>query len=158
MSSLLHINGILGVFAAGLAFDQVVGGKERSEEDNVQEAVNIFFTLPVFVLFGLIAPWNGWVTLGWQGVWLVLLVLLLRRLPVILLLRPWLPPVRSVPIALVMGWFGPIGVSALFYLTLVTSRTGNETAWNAGSLIVLASIFVHGMTATPFARLYARLK
>ncbi|WP_104204437.1 cation:proton antiporter [Billgrantia saliphila] len=154
VGSLLGTNSILGVFVAGLAFDQEVGGKDRSEEDNVQEAVNIMLTLPVFVLFGLIAPWAEWWALGVEGLALVLLVLLLRRLPVILLLRPWLPSLRDRPILLIMGWFGPIGVSALYYATLISSRTGYDIAWTAGSLIVMASIAVHGTTATPFANLY----
>ena len=156
VGKLLGTNSILAVFVAGLAFDQAVGGQERSEEENVQEAVNLFFTLPVFVLFGLIAPWSEWVTLGWSGVLLAVLVLLLRRLPVILLLRPLLPPVREKRISFVMGWFGPIGVSALFYAVLISSRTGNDIAWVVGSLIVFASILAHGVTAAPFARLYHR--
>lgn len=156
LGSLLDTNSILGVFAAGLAFDQEVGGKERSEEDNVQEAVNILLTLPVFVFFGLVAPWSGWLALGWEGLILALLVLILRRLPAMLLLRPWLPPLRNWPIVWIMGWFGPIGVSALYYATLVYSRTGYDIAWTLGSLIVLTSMIAHGMSATPLARLYGR--
>ncbi|NIC07627.1 cation:proton antiporter [Billgrantia bachuensis] len=156
LAQLLGTNSILGVFAAGLAFDQEVGGKDRSEEDNVQEAVNILLTMPVFVLFGLIAPWSEWQALGLQGALLTLLVLLFRRLPVILLLRPWLPAMRNLPITLIMGWFGPIGVSALYYATLVSSRTGYDLAWTVGSLIVMASVVAHGITATPFAYRYGR--
>ncbi|WP_111413387.1 cation:proton antiporter [Billgrantia lactosivorans] len=154
LGELLGTNSILGVFAAGLAFDQEVGGKERGEEDNVQEAVNILLTMPVFVLFGLIAPWAEWQALGVQGALLALLVLLCRRLPVILLLRPWLPALRDWPITLIMGWFGPIGVSALYYATLISSRSGYDLAWTAGSLVVIASMVAHGITATPFANRY----
>ncbi|SFU56939.1 cation:proton antiporter [Halomonas korlensis] len=156
VGKLLGTDSILAVFVAGLAFDQVVGGKERGEEDNVQEAVNLFFTLPVFVLFGLIAPWSEWMALGWGGIALALLVMLLRRLPVIWALRPWLPPVREKRIALVMGWFGPIGVSALFYAVMIARRTDNDTAWVAGSLVVAVSIILHGVTAAPFAKRYRR--
>ncbi|MBW6390300.1 cation:proton antiporter [Billgrantia antri] len=156
VGALLGTNSILGVFAAGLAFDQEVGGQERSEEDNVQEAVNILLTLPAFILFGLIAPWGEWQALGLQGGLLALLVLLLRRLPILLLLRPWLPALRDWPISLIMGWFGPIGISALYYATLVTSRTGYDLAWTIGSLIVAVSMVAHGITATPFARRYGR--
>lgn len=156
VGKLLGTDSILAVFAAGLAFDQVVGGKERSEEDNVQEAVNLFFTLPVFVLFGLIAPWPEWMALGWSGVLLALFVMLLRRLPVIWVLRPWLPPVEEKRIALGMGWFGPVGVSALFYAAMIARRTENDMAWVVGSLIVLVSIIVHGVTAAPFAKCYYR--
>ncbi|MFQ3789950.1 cation:proton antiporter [Halomonas sp. A29] len=156
LGELLGTNSILGVFAAGLAFDQEVGGKDRSEEDNVQEAVNILLTMPIFILFGLIAPWAEWWALGLEGLLLAMLVLLLRRLPVILLLRPWLPALRDWPITLIMGWFGPIGVSALYYATLVSSRTGYDLAWTAGTLIVVASMIAHGITAAPFAYRYGR--
>ncbi|QOR40178.1 sodium:proton antiporter [Billgrantia diversa] len=154
VGALLGTNSILGVFAAGLAFDQKVGGKDRSEEDNVQEAVNILLTLPAFILFGLIAPWDEWWALGWAGLALVLLVLLLRRLPAILLLSPWLPSLRDRSIVWVMGWFGPIGISALYYATLASSRTGHERVWVAVSLIVAISLLVHGLTAAPFAKMY----
>lgn len=157
VGKLCGTDSILAVFVAGLFFDQVVGGQERSEENNVQEAVNMFFTLPVFVLFGLIAPWGEWLALGWSGLGLVTLILLLRRLPVILALRPWLGPVRQWRIALVMGWFGPIGVSALFYAALSSRHTGNHEVWIVSSLVVLASIVVHGATAAPFAKWYGRV-
>ncbi|WP_043529458.1 cation:proton antiporter [Litchfieldella xinjiangensis] len=156
VGKLLGTDSILAVFAAGLAFDQVVGGKERSEADNVQEAMNIFITLPVFVLFGLMAPWREWMAFGWPGLGLIVLVLLLRRLPVILMLRPMLPPVRGRGISLVMGWFGPIGVSALFYAVMAAERTGDDVIWHAGSLAVVASIVAHGITAAPFAKRYGR--
>lgn len=156
LGELLSTNSLLAVFAAGLAFDQEVGGTDRSEEGNVQEAVNILLTMPVFVLFGLIAPWAAWWALGSQGVLLAVLVLLLRRLPVILLLKPWLPALRDWPLTLIMGWFGPIGVSALYYAPLISSRTGYELAWTVGTLLVLASMLAHGITAAPFAYRYGR--
>jgi NhaP-type Na+/H+ or K+/H+ antiporter len=34
----------------------VVGGRDRAEEENVQEAVDRFFTLYIFVLLGLYLP------------------------------------------------------------------------------------------------------
>ena len=95
-------------------------------------------------------------SLALMGVLLALLVLALRRLPVIVLLRPWLPALRDWPITLIMGWFGPIGVSTLYYATLISSRTGYDLAWTVGTLLVLASMVVHGMTAAPFAMRYGR--
>nr|WP_299379395.1 cation:proton antiporter [uncultured Halomonas sp.] len=156
VGKLLGTDSILAVFAAGIAYDQRVKGKERNEEDNVQEMVNLFFTMPVFALFGLMAPWGEWLALGWHGLLLVVLILLLRRLPIVLVLRKWLPPVRERNIALVMGWFGPIGISALFYGVLASSRTGDDSIWIVVSLCVFASVVAHGITAAPFARLYAR--
>jgi NhaP-type Na+/H+ or K+/H+ antiporter len=54
---LLGSDGILAVFVAGIAFDMVVGGSVSAEEENVQEAVDRFFTIYIFVLLGLALPW-----------------------------------------------------------------------------------------------------
>jgi NhaP-type Na+/H+ or K+/H+ antiporter len=157
-SKLLHIDGVLAVFAAGIAFDQTVSGKERSEEENVQEAVNQFFTLPIFILFGMMLPWDKWHALGWSAVLLVVAVLLLRRLPAFLALRKLVPAFATRKDAAYAGWFGPVGVAALLYATLAKTHTGAEIAWTAGSLIVFASLIAHGVTATPFTKLYGRLR
>jgi len=52
-AKLLGTDGVLAVFVAGIAFGQVIGGQQRAREDNVQEAINRFFTLPIFILLGL---------------------------------------------------------------------------------------------------------
>lgn len=54
------------------------------------------------------------------------------------------------------GWFGPIGVSALFYAALVHHETGNETVWPVVSLVVFLSTLVHGISATPLTGAYGR--
>jgi len=153
---LVGSDGILAIFAAGITFDMVVGGQERAEEEGVQEAVDRFFTLYIFVLLGLALPWQGWWELGWKGVTLAIAILLLRRLPATLALRPLLGNLKRVPDALFLGWFGPIGVAAVFYAFLALSKTGIEEAWSVGSLVICASIVIHGLTAVPFAKLYAR--
>lgn len=156
LGELIGTDSILGVFAAGLAFDQVVGGKDRAVESNIQESVNLFFTLPAFVLFGLMIPVDKWLELGWRGVALVVLILLFRRLPVLLLLRPLMPLWRDYKMVITAGYFGPIGISALFYGMMILNRSGHEIAWTAGSLVVCASILGHGLSAAPAARLYRK--
>lgn len=153
---LIGSDGILAVFVAGIAFDMAVTESERAQEERIQEAVNRFFILPIFVLLGLSLPWASWLELGWSGVLLICAVLLLRRLPAILLLNPLLGPVRGLRNALFLGWFGPIGVAALYYATLSSGRTGAEEAWVVGSLIICSSILVHGLSATPLTRLYGK--
>ncbi|MDP8947827.1 MAG: cation:proton antiporter, partial [Actinomycetota bacterium] len=126
------------------------------EEERVQEAANRFFILPIFVLLGLTIPWEGWLELGWAGLFLALAVLVLRRLPAVLALKPLLGRVGGTRDALFLGWFGPIGVAALFYANLSVSKAGVEEAWVIGSLIICASILVHGLSATPLTRLYGK--
>nr|WP_204262007.1 cation:proton antiporter [Blastococcus saxobsidens] len=154
-AGLLHVDGILAVFVAGLAFNGVATGSDRTDDAPIDEAVNRFLVLPLFVAIGAVLPWAAWAELGWRGPALVVGVLLLRRLPAIWLLRR---PLRfGRPDAAFVGWFGPIGVSALFYLCLEAERLAlDPVVLAAGSLVVAASTVVHGMTSSPGRVLYRR--
>lgn len=158
LAKLLRVDGVLSVFVAGLAFDHVVTGRDRAEEENIQEAVNNFFTLPVFALFGLLLPWGQWAELGWRGLALCAAVLALRRLPMMLGLWRAMPLMQGRRDAWFLGWFGPIGVAALLYAALALHRTGEQIVWVAGSLVVFASILAHGLTASPSARRYGQAR
>ncbi len=107
-------------------------------------------------MLGLTIPWEGWKELGWAGLLLAVAVLLLRRLPAVLALKRLLGRVGGTRDALFLGWFGPIGVAALFYANLAVRESGVEEAWTVGSLVICASIVVHGLSATPLTRLYGR--
>jgi NhaP-type Na+/H+ or K+/H+ antiporter len=147
---------VLVVFAAGAAFVQVVSAEEREEEDRGQEAVNRFFAIPIFALLGIAIPWEGWRALGWSGVLLDFAVLLLRRPPVLLLLRPLLPNVRSTPEALFLGWFGPIAVAAIYYASLMEHRLHQPLVWHVVSLIMCVSVLAHGMSGSPVTRWFGQ--
>lgn len=155
-AKLVGTDGILAVFAAGIALDRAVSVKDQSEEERIQEAVNRFFILPVFVLLGMALPWQEWVGLGWKGLLLVGAVLLLRRLPTVLTLYPGIPRIHGLRDALFVGWFGPVGVAALYYATLAERTAGAHEAWVIGSLVITASILAHGASAAPLTRLYGR--
>lgn len=155
---LLGTDGILAVFIAGIAFDRVANASERRQEERVQEAVNQFFTLPIFTLLGLMVPWEQWFQWGWRGLVLAVAVLALRRVPFFLLLKPLVPQLRSYKDAFFVAWFGPIGVAALFYAMLAVRYTENEVVWSMGSLLVCASLVTHGMTAAPLTKLYGRYR
>jgi NhaP-type Na+/H+ or K+/H+ antiporter len=147
---------VLVVFAAGAAFAQVASTSERENEERGQEAVNRFFAIPIFIVLGTALPWEGWSALGWSGVVLVIAVLLLRRPPVLLLLRPLLPGIRSVPDALFVGWFGPITVAAIYYASLMEHKLGEPVIWHVVSLVICGSVVAHGLTGAPLTRLYGR--
>ncbi|MBK4731427.1 sodium:proton antiporter [Oxynema sp. CENA135] len=154
---LLHGDGILAVFVAGSTFSLVVSGSERSQEERVQEAVDRFFTLYVFVLFGLGLPWREWFDLGWSGAIAISALLLLRRLPVLFLLKSCFPhSLQRNGDLLFMGWFGPMGVAAIFYAMLAIRETQTESIWAIVSAVVCASIVVHGISAIPGAKRYGQ--
>ena len=155
VAGLARTDGVLAVFVGGLAFNAVTTGRQRGAELPIDEAVNRFLLLPLFIAFGAALPWQAWAELGWRGPLLVVGVLVLRRLPVVLILRR--PLGLGWVDALYLGWFGPIGVSALFYLTLEAERLNvNPVVLAAGMLVVAASTVVHGVTATPGRVLYRK--
>lgn len=155
VSGLTRTDGVLAVFVGGLVFNLVSTGGDRTAELSIDEAVNRFAVLPLFVVLGAVIPWSAWQELGWRGPALAAAILLLRRLPVLLLLaRPLGLRVRD---AVYLGWFGPIGVSALFYLTLEAKRFPvPEVVLAAGSLVLVASTVAHGLTSAPGRVLYRR--
>jgi sodium/hydrogen antiporter len=155
-AKLLGTDGILAVFVAGLAFTMAGSAEEETQQEHVQEAVNRFFILPIFVLLGLALPWDKWVELGWGGLVLIVAVLLLRRLPAVLALNPLVGQTRGLKDALFLGWFGPIGVAALYYASLAPRMAGVEEAWVVGSLVITVSVIVHGLTSGPLTRLYGK--
>lgn len=151
---LLDTDGILGVYAAGTLFGMVINADERSQTEKVEEAIDRFLTLYIFVLLGLSLPWQQWLTLGWRGPLLAVMILVLRRLPALLALRSLLPLLQKPSAALFAGWFGPIGVSALFYAMLSLKKTSLEEVWVTASLVICVSIFAYGLTAVPLTKLY----
>jgi sodium/hydrogen antiporter len=156
VSELIGVNGVLAAFVAGTAFNVVGSSDTQEQREHVQDAITRFFDLPVFVLMGMALPWESWLNLGWAGLILAAAVLLLRRPPVVLGLRPLIGPVKGRKDALFLGWFGPLGAAALYYATFSLSETGLEEVWVVGSLLICVSVLAHGVSATHFTKLYGR--
>lgn len=155
LSGVIRVDGVLAVFVCGLAFNLVATGSERTTDAPIDEAINRFLVIPLFIAVGAALPWSAWAELGWQGPALAIAILLLRRLPVLLLLRR--PLGLGLADAVHLGWFGPIGVSGLFYMAMEADRLGADpTVIAAGTLVVAASTLVHGITAAPGRVLYRR--
>ncbi len=155
LSGIIHVDGVLAVFVCGLTFNLVATGSDRTTDAPIDEAINRFLVIPLFIGIGAALPWSGWADLGWRGPALAAAILLLRRLPVLLLLRR--PLGLGLPDAVHLGWFGPIGVSALFYLAMEAERLGADpTVLAAGTLVVAASTLVHGITSSPGRVLFRR--
>ncbi|WP_159942864.1 MULTISPECIES: cation:proton antiporter [unclassified Nocardiopsis] len=152
---LIGAGGVLAVFTAGVAYNATVAKGERTPQQNVDEAVNRYLALPVFVLLGATLPWEEWVAFGWAAPAFALAVLLLRRPP---LAAAFTRPLGLRPRGgAFLGWFGPMGVSALFYAAHSAHEgVRDPRLFAAVSLAVAASVVAHGVTSSPFRRLYAR--
>lgn len=152
---LIHVNSILAVFMSGLMLKRALGKNEDVEEEEIQEMMSRLFTIPIFIFFGLILPWQQWFALGWTAAGIVVLILLLRRLPFLLLSKPLLKGFNTTDAAFI-GWFGPIGVAVLFYCFYSYQKLQMDEIWIISSLIIFSSVVVHGMTAYPFLKLYKK--
>jgi sodium/hydrogen antiporter len=153
-AALAGADALISVFLAGLVFN--LASRERDEEDEreIQEAVAKLFTLPMFVLFGIALPFAEWARIGWPLAALALLVLLLRRPPVIGALYPLISGSLNKRDTAYLAWFGPVGIAAIYYAALGRGHTGDDIIWHATSAVVFASILGHGVTASALTRLY----
>jgi sodium/hydrogen antiporter len=155
MGHVIGAESLISVFVAGLAFDFWSDTGEKHDEENVQEAVSKLCTIPMLVLFGTALPIGAWVEMGWALALLAIATLLLRRPPVLALMWPLLRGTLGAREIAFLGWFGPMGVAAIFYAAFALREGQPEVVWHAVSALVFASIVVHGVTAWPFTRLYA---
>ncbi len=152
----IGMNGILGVFTGGIAFTSQLARNEDLMQEPVQESMERIFTIPIFFLFGLILPWPEWAALGMDAIWICAGVLFLRRIPSFIIMTPFVKQFRNrYRDMMLMGWFGPIGVAAIFYALYAREQTGMEDIWIFTSLIVFASTLVHGLTSVPLEKWYA---
>lgn len=153
-AALLRADALISVFLAGLVFNLSIGDREEHEEETIQEAVSKLFTLPMFVIFGVAVPVGEWLAQGWPLLAFAGLILLLRRPPALGATFPLLRPLTARDAAYA-GWFGPVGIAALYYATFATEHVAEPVIWNAASAVVFASMMAHGLTAAPLTKLYA---
>ncbi|XXG97070.1 hypothetical protein Hte_003364 [Hypoxylon texense] len=111
--------------------------------------------------------WHSFVANGvipiYRLIALGILILLLRRLPFILALYKKIPQIDGFREAIFMGFFGPIGCSAIFYLYVtlefvatLNPNEGSAPRWDVANLqedvlvlvwfMVVCSVVVHGLS------------
>ena len=149
ISRLLEADGILGVFIAGLAFSRVIQAREKMQAERVQDSARLLLEIPVFVLFGISLPLSAWSSIWTGTLAFIAAILVLRRLPFIVLVAPLTRFFRNWRERLYVGWFGPVGIAAIFYALLVDERVPRLDLWPVVSLTVAVSILLHGIIATP---------
>jgi len=173
--SLLGMDDLLIGFACGVGFSNDGWFLEKTEESHVSNVIDLLINLAFFVYLGTIIPWAQYndAVLGinpWKLVVLALLVLFFRRIPIMMLLKPMIPDIKTWREALFAGHFGPIGVGAIFVAILARAEMeGSETTplatlppfdaehanvvylvWPIVTFLVLASILVHGSSIAVF--------
>lgn len=150
--ALMRSDDFLAVFAAGNAFAWDTHFLERTEESHLSEVLDMLFNIAFFIFFGATIPWKLLEEVPiWGLATASILILALRRLPAVLLLRPWIPTLRTRKEAFFAGWFGPMGVGAIFFAIMTKNNFGADTTIGRlcpaiVTFFVLSSIVVHGIT------------
>lgn len=156
LGRLLQTDAVLAVFVAAAVFGQIIPERDEQQEGKIDDAVGRFFLLPVFMLLGMALPFDAWSRLGWTVPLALAAAVFVRRWVALWAVRPLLRSVHHPPEAIFLGWFGPVGVSALFYATLAERLTGNREVFVYTTLAITISVAIHGLTTAPVSTWLAR--
>jgi NhaP-type Na+/H+ or K+/H+ antiporter len=156
---------VLACFIAGNTFTWDDWFRLETMDDSFQPTIDMLLNVSIFIWFGAICPWAEFyhndVIPIWRLVILGVLVLLLRRLPVVFGMHKLIHQIEEKRQALFVGFFGPIGVSAAFYLYVSIEflnklKVDGETREDAVYLIevmniviwflIICSVVVHGLS------------
>ncbi len=149
-------NGFIAAFVAGLAFSHVAREQCKNVQDFTEDEGELLGSI-TFLVFGavLAAPVLG--SLTWQiALYVVLSLTVVRMLPVLIALTGSRTRFET---RLFMGWFGPRGLASILFALLVfeqLSGTVADTVFTVAVWTILVSVFVHGMTASPWTSRLAR--
>ncbi|QSS65379.1 Na+/H+ antiporter Nha1 [Histoplasma capsulatum] len=173
--SLLGMDDLLIGFSAGVGFSNDGWFTEKTEESHVSNVIDLLLNLTYFVYFGAIIPWQQFNApaigmVPWRLVVIAIFVIFFRRIPIMLMLKPFIPDIKTWREALFAGHFGPIGVGAIFAAILTRAelengstqplaeppRPGDENfaivtvIWPITTFLVISSIIVHGSSIAVF--------
>ncbi|KAJ8109501.1 hypothetical protein ONZ43_g6118 [Nemania bipapillata] len=173
--SILGVDDLLVGFAAGVGFSNDGWFHEKTEESHVSNVIDLLINLAYFVYLGTIIPWEMYNNFdiglsAWRLTVMSIFVILFRRIPIMLLLKPIIPDVKTWREALFAGHFGPIGVGAIFVAILARAELESEHAiplatippkgsenyqaillvWPIVTFMVISSILVHGSSIAVF--------
>jgi NhaP-type Na+/H+ or K+/H+ antiporter len=156
-ASFVDGNGFIAAFAAGLGFGAVVRGQCAFVYE-FTEGEGQLLSWAAFLLLGLVLVPAAVADLTWE-----IALYILGSLLVIRPLAIWLSLIgtdASPSTRLFFGWFGPRGLATALFALLVFEQLDHELAEDVLHLAINAvwiSAVLHGLSAAPGARLYARL-
>ncbi|EST07866.1 Cation/H+ exchanger [Kalmanozyma brasiliensis GHG001] len=150
---------ILACFIAGNSFTWDDWFRIRTEDNDFQEIIDTVLNMAVFVYIGAIIPWDDYSSpdlqlTGWRVVVLGITVLLLRRPPWVIAATKAIPALRDFKESSFAGWFGPIGVGAVFYIQVALKQLPDDGTRDRLRAVysplvlfmVFSSVLTHGIT------------
>ncbi|KAI0518446.1 Sodium/hydrogen exchanger family-domain-containing protein [Xylaria bambusicola] len=164
---LIGSDDILACFIAGNVFTWDDWFRLATIDDSLQPTIDMLLNVVIFMWYGAVCPWRSFVDNSvipiYRLIPLGILVLILRRPPFILTLHKQIPQIEDIRQATFMGFFGPIGCSAIFYLYVTVDfietlnpGVGDEPRHDVAKMaeavrvivwfMVVVSVVVHGLS------------
>lgn len=149
---------LLCCFIAGNSFSWDDRQRLAAEDAGFQDIIDMLLNAAIFMYVGAIIPWyayNDPVTgiVPWRIVVLAICVMAFRRLPWVVAMYKMIPAISDLREAVFIGWFGPIGISAIFYVQVALEYLPKESRDQVKKTVepivyfmVFTSILVHGIT------------
>lgn len=138
------------IFFTGNVFSYTEWFVLETRGSQFQTIIESIFNISFFIFLGSRINWS---LFDIQTAALCILIIAFRRPLVVLLLYRFIPEIRDRREALMVGWFGPIGVGALYYSILADKIMGSFTIVFV-SFLVMSSLVLHGFTV-PMYVLYS---
>ncbi|TFK93083.1 hypothetical protein K466DRAFT_479289 [Polyporus arcularius HHB13444] len=163
-TTLLGSDDLLAAFCCGTAFAWDGFFNKQTEESVFSSVIDLLFNIAAFVFVGAWMPFsdfaNAELTLSvWRLIVVSILVMILRRLPIVIALYKWIPDIKTFREAVFSGHFGPMGIGAVFISTLAAEQLPQPQSPPEGQVqllaasiqpivafMVLVSIAVHGLS------------
>ncbi|GAA5996141.1 uncharacterized protein JCM10292_007417 [Rhodotorula paludigena] len=154
---LIGSDDILACFVAGnsLTWKDFFRIEKEEHEDTFQDVIDGLLDTATFIYIGTIIPWsefsNEYLT-PWKLVLFAICILLFRRLPAMMAVYKIIPALEGWREGIFAGWFGPIGVSALYYAILALHVLPEDrivlrsVIFPVVIFMAMGSTIVHGIT------------
>ncbi len=149
-------NGFVAAFVCGLVVRRLMGERVTKHAELAEDVSQVGAAV-VFLLFGALMVWPAL-----EHISPLIALCALGTLTVGRMLPVWVALIGTHlqrPTIWFLGWFGPRGLaSMLFGLLLLTDGEVDrpDQLFAIITLVVLTSVILHGITASPGARLYAQ--
>ncbi|EPE08797.1 na h antiporter [Ophiostoma piceae UAMH 11346] len=116
---LIGSDDVLACFIAGNVFTWDDWFRLETKDDSLQPTIDMLLNVSIFMWYGAVCPWSMFIhgpVPIYRLIPLGILLLLLRRLPWVMLIHKRIPQIEDWRQAVFVGFFGPVGVSAIFYM------------------------------------------
>ncbi|KAI9172768.1 sodium/hydrogen exchanger family protein [Paramyrothecium foliicola] len=166
-AGMIGCDDILACFVAGNAFAWNDWFRLKTVDDPMQHTIDMLLNMAMFIWLGAVCPWASFVSgkvLSLPSlIFLGILLVLFRRIPIMMAIYPSVKQIQGPGHAIFVGYFGPIGISAVFYIYVAldylhtVTKSGDDVPREDATKLedallvvvwfsVVSSVVTHGLT------------